>query len=169
MLHRSNASLIVSYQNGAAVRLKDIGQIIDDTQKNKVLNRLTDNSSNDRIVLVVQPQLGANTVEIVDAIKAMSLTLQAQVPQAIRLGIFYGRSQSIWASIDDVKFSLVLSIALVVVVIFLFLRNTTATIIPSLALPTAGDWVYDRFDDTFARRRLHPDYLHRRFERAAIS
>jgi len=89
------------------------------------------------IVLAVQPQPGANTVEIVDAVKEMLPTLQAQVPQAIKLGIFYDRSQSIRASIDDVKFSMVLSIALVVMVIFLFLRDVTATIIPSLALPIA--------------------------------
>lgn len=136
-------NLIISYQNGAAVRLKDVGQVSDDIQNNKVTNRLTDNSSKPKvvnqpsIVLAVQPQPGANTVEIVDAVKAMLPTLQAQVPQAIKLGVFYDRSLSIRASIDDVKFTMVLSIALVIMVIFLFLRDVTATLIPSLALPIA--------------------------------
>jgi hydrophobic/amphiphilic exporter-1 (mainly G- bacteria), HAE1 family len=132
-------NLIISYQNGAAVRLKDVGQVIDDIQNNKVSSRFSDKKVTNRpaIVLAVQPQPGANTVEIVDTVKAMFPTLRAQVPRAIEMGIFYDRSQSIRASIDDVKFSMLLSIALVVMVIFLFLRDVTATLIPSLALPIA--------------------------------
>lgn len=132
-------SLIVSYKNGAAVRLQDLGQVIDDVQNNKVSNRYSDKKVTNQpaILLAVQPQPDANTVEIVDAIKQLLPTLKAQIPQSIELGIMYDRSQSIRASVDDVKFTLLLSIALVILVIFLFLRNLAATLIPSLALPIA--------------------------------
>ncbi|BAY47532.1 acriflavin resistance protein [Scytonema sp. HK-05] len=132
-------SLIVSYKNGAAVRLQDLGQVIDDVQNNKVSNRYSDKKVSNRpsIVLAVQPQPDANTVAIVDAIKELLPTLREQVPKSIEVGIMYDRSESIRASVDDVKFTLVLSICLVVLVIFLFLRNLAATIIPSLALPVA--------------------------------
>ncbi len=132
-------SLIVAYKNGAAVRLQDVGQVIDDVQNNKVSNRYSDKTVTNQpaIVLAVQPQPDANTVEIVDAIKDLIPTLRAQIPKSLSMGIMYDRSQSIRASVDDVKFTLLLSIALVVGVIFLFLRNLTATLIPSLALPVA--------------------------------
>ncbi len=132
-------SLIVSYKNGAAVRLQDLGQVIDDVQNNKVSNRYSDKKVTNQpaILLAVQPQPDANTVEIVDAVKQLLPTLKAQIPQSIELGIMYDRSQSIRASVDDVKFTLLLSIALVILVIFLFLRNLAATLIPSLALPVA--------------------------------
>lgn len=132
-------SLIISYKNGAAVRLGDVATVTDDVQNNKVTNRFYDKTiaNQPSIVLAVQPQPGANTVNIVDAIKTLMPTLKAQIPPAIEMGIFYDRSQSIRASVNDVKFTLVLSIALVVLVIFLFLRNLPATIIPSLALPIA--------------------------------
>jgi HAE1 family hydrophobic/amphiphilic exporter-1 len=131
--------LVVSNTNGAVVRLQDLGQVIDDTQNNKVSNRYSDQKVSDRpsIVLAVQPQPGANTVEIVDAIKKLLPTLRAQVPKSIEMGILYDRSISIRAAIADVKFSLVLSVGLVVLVIFLFLRDLSATVIPSLALPVA--------------------------------
>jgi HAE1 family hydrophobic/amphiphilic exporter-1 len=131
--------LIVAYKNGAAVRLQDLGQVIDDVQNNKVSNRYSDKTVSNRpaVVLAVQPQPGANTVEIVDAIEQFLPSLRAQVPQSIEMGILYDRSQSIRASIADVKFTLILSICLVVMVIFLFLRDLSATLIPSLALPVA--------------------------------
>jgi HAE1 family hydrophobic/amphiphilic exporter-1 len=131
--------LIITNKNGAVVRLQDLGQVIDDTQNNKVSNRYSDKQVFNRpaIVLAVQPQPGANTVEIVDAIKKLLPTLRQQVPQSIEMGILYDRSLSIRAAIADVQFSLVLSICLVVLVIFLFLRDLSATIIPSLALPVA--------------------------------
>jgi hydrophobic/amphiphilic exporter-1 (mainly G- bacteria), HAE1 family len=132
-------SLIVSYKNGAAVRLQDVAQVLDDVQNNKVSNRLSDKAVTNQpgIVLAVMPQPDANTVEIVDTIQAMLPTLKQQIPQSIEMGVFYDRSLSIRASVEDVKFSLILSVCLVVLVIFLFLRNLTATIIPSLALPVA--------------------------------
>jgi HAE1 family hydrophobic/amphiphilic exporter-1 len=131
--------LIVSYQNGAPVRLKDLGNVIDSIQNNKVSNLFSDRkvSNQPSIVLAVQPQPGANTVKIVDAVKAMLPTLQAQIPKSIVMGILYDRSLSIRASIQDVQFTLILSIALVIMVIFLFLRDLPATMIPSMALPIA--------------------------------
>ncbi|PZV15250.1 MAG: acriflavine resistance protein B [Pseudanabaena sp.] len=131
--------LIVSYQNGAPVKLKDLGNVIDSIQNNKISNLFSDRkvSNQPSIVLAVQPQPGANTVKIVDAVKAMLPTLQAQIPQSIVMGILYDRSISIRASIQDVQFTLILSIALVILVIFLFLRDLPATMIPSMALPIA--------------------------------
>jgi hydrophobic/amphiphilic exporter-1 (mainly G- bacteria), HAE1 family len=132
-------SLTVIYKNGAAIKLQDLGTVLDDVQNNKITNRYSDEKVTNKkaIVLAVQPQPGANTVQIVDAIKAMMPNLREQVPQSIQMGIMYDRSLSIRESVQDVKFTLVLSIALVVLVIFLFLRNFTATIIPSLAIPVA--------------------------------
>ena len=132
-------SLTVIYKNGAAVKLQDLGTVLDDVQNNKITNRYSDDKVTNKkaIVLAIQPQPGANTVQIVDAIKAMMPNLRAQVPQSIEMGVFYDRSISIRSSVDDVKFTLILSVCLVVIVIFLFLRNVTATIIPSLAIPVA--------------------------------
>jgi hydrophobic/amphiphilic exporter-1 (mainly G- bacteria), HAE1 family len=132
-------SLTVIYKNGAAVKLQDLGTVLDDVQNNKITNRYSDDKVTNKkaIVLAIQPQPGANTVQIVDAVKAMMPNLRAQVPQSIEMGVFYDRSISIRSSVDDVKFTLILSVCLVVIVIFLFLRNVTATIIPSLAIPVA--------------------------------
>ncbi|MEH2074317.1 MAG: efflux RND transporter permease subunit [Nostoc sp.] len=131
--------LIVTYKNGAPVRLQDLGEVIDSAQNVKVSNLYSDQKVTNRhsVVLAVQPQPGANTVNIVDAIQKLLPTLREQVPKSIEMGIMYDRSQTIRASVNDVKFTLVLSVCLVVLVIFLFLRDTTATLIPSLALPVA--------------------------------
>ncbi|WP_257237092.1 efflux RND transporter permease subunit, partial [Nostoc sp. 'Peltigera malacea cyanobiont' DB3992] len=131
--------LIVTYKNGAPVRLQDLGQVIDSEQNVKVSNLYSDRKVTNRhsVVLAVQPQPGANTVNIVDAIQKLLPTLREQVPKSIEMGIMYDRSQTIRASVNDVKFTLVLSVCLVILVIFLFLRDITATLIPSLALPVA--------------------------------
>ena len=126
--------LIVAYKNGAAVRLEDLGRVIDGVQNDKVSNLYNGNSG---VVLAVQPQPDGNTVAIVDAIQKLMPTLRLQVPNSVEMGIMYDRSLSIRASISDVQFTLILSVALVVLVIFLFLRDLRATIIPSLALPVA--------------------------------
>ncbi|MBO3461809.1 efflux RND transporter permease subunit [Aetokthonos hydrillicola Thurmond2011] len=126
--------LIITYKNGAPVRLQDVGQVIDSVQNNKVSNRYNGHNS---VVLAVQPQPDGNTVRIVDAIKQLWPTLREQVPAAIEMGIMYDRSQTIRASVHDVQFTLFLSVCLVVLVIFLFLRDLAATLIPSLALPVA--------------------------------
>src|SRR5579872_2337289 len=124
--------LIVAYRNGSPVRLEEIGRVFDSVENDKTASWF----SGDRaIVLAIQRQPGTNTVEVVDAIKALFSTLRAQMPAAIKLNILYDRSVSIRNSVDDVKFTLMITIALVVMVIFLFLRNISATIIPSLALP----------------------------------
>ncbi|MEH2434038.1 MAG: efflux RND transporter permease subunit [Nostoc sp.] len=135
----SYRQLIVTYKNGATVRLQDLGQVIDSEQNVKVSNLYSDRKVTNRhsVVLAVQPQPGANTVNIVDAIQELLPTLREQVPKSIEMGIMYDRSQTIRASVNDVKFTLVLSVCLVVLVIFLFLRDITATLIPSLALPVA--------------------------------
>ncbi|MBN3958203.1 efflux RND transporter permease subunit [Nostoc sp. NMS8] len=135
----SYRQLIVTYKNGAPVRLQDLGQVIDSAQNVKVSNLYSDRKVTNRhsVVLAVQPQPGANTVNIVDSIQELLPTLREQVPKSIEMGIMYDRSQTIRASVSDVKFTLVLSICLVVLVIFLFLRDITATLIPSLALPVA--------------------------------
>jgi hydrophobic/amphiphilic exporter-1 (mainly G- bacteria), HAE1 family len=126
--------LIVAYRNGAPVRLEQLGRVIDSVENDKVASWFNDRRS---ITLVVQRQPGTNTVEVVDRIKALLPEFRAQMPPSVNLDIVYDRSESIRESVNDVKFTLVLSIVLVVLVIFLFLRNLSATLIPSLALPLA--------------------------------
>ncbi|MEY3870918.1 MAG: hypothetical protein RLZZ338_4812 [Cyanobacteriota bacterium] len=154
-------SLIVAYRNGAPVHLGEIGNVIDSVENDKVASwffkaiekhkgksseeknhqeigekKQTKESSGIRgIVLAIQRQPGTNTVQVVDDIKKILPTFREQFPAAIDMNILYDRSESIRESVDDVKFTLLLTIALVVLVIFLFLRNVSATIIPSLALP----------------------------------
>ena len=124
--------VIAAYRNGAPVRLKDLGQVVDGVQNDKIAGWYKDTRA---ISLGVQKQPGTNTVEVADAIQAMLPTLRAQIPAAIEFTLFYDRSQGIRESVHDVKVTLGLTIALVVMVIFLFLRNVSATVIPSLALP----------------------------------
>jgi len=124
--------MIVAYRNGAPVRLREIGRAVDSVQNDKTASWLNNRRS---ITLAIQRQPGTNTVEIVDQIKKLLPQFRQQMPAAINLNINYDRSESIRASVDDVKFTLVLTVALVILVIFLFLRNFSATVIPSLALP----------------------------------
>src|SRR5690242_2286615 len=125
-------SLIVAYRNGSPVRLDEVGHVFDSVENDKTASWF----SGDRaIVLAIQRQPGTNTVEVVDNIKKLLPQMQQQMPAGIKLNILYDRSVSIRNSVNDVKFTLLLTVALVVMVIFLFLRNISATIIPSLALP----------------------------------
>jgi HAE1 family hydrophobic/amphiphilic exporter-1 len=124
--------IIAAYRNGSPVRLQDIGRVIDSVENNKIASWYKDRRA---IVLAIQRQPGTNTIEVVDSIKKLLPTFRAQLPAAVNLDILYDRSESIRNSVDDVKFTLILTIFLVVLVIFLFLRNVSATIIPSLALP----------------------------------
>ncbi len=124
--------LIVTYKSGSPVRLEELGRVIDSVENDKVAGWRNDTRA---IVLAIQRQPGTNTVEVVDAIRALLPTFRAQLPAAVALNTLYDRSQTIRASVADVKFTLLLTIGLVVLVIFLFLRNLSATIIPSLALP----------------------------------
>ena len=125
-------SMVVAYRNGAAARIQDIGTAIDGVENTLVGSWFNNKKS---VVLGVQRQPGANVVEVVDAIKAILPSLRAQIPQSINLEVFFDRTQSIRNSVHDVQLTLIGTIVLVVLVIFLFLRNLSATIIPSLALP----------------------------------
>jgi len=124
--------LIVAYRNGAPVRLGELGQVLDDVQNNKVAAWYNGNRG---IVLAVQRQPGTNTVEVAGAVRKLVNQLKSQLPGSVQVEVLFDRSLSIQESVGDVKFTLMLTIALVVMVIFLFLRNVPATIIPSLALP----------------------------------
>jgi len=124
--------VIVTYRNGAPVRLQELGRIIDGVQNDKVAAWFGDKRG---IVLAIQRQPGTNTIEVVDNIKKLLPTFRAEVPPSIDIQVLYDRSVTIRASVDEVKFTLYLALMLVVLVIFLFLRNIPATIIPSIALP----------------------------------
>jgi HAE1 family hydrophobic/amphiphilic exporter-1 len=129
--------LIVAYRNGAPVRLGEIGTVEDSVENDKTATWYADESHQlDRaIVLAIQRQPGTNTVEVVDSIKKIIPQLQQLMPANLKLSVLYDRSKTIRSSVDDVKFTLLLALGLVILVIFLFLRNISATVIPSLALP----------------------------------
>jgi HAE1 family hydrophobic/amphiphilic exporter-1 len=126
----------VAYRNGNPVRLQELGRVIDSVENDKIASWYNTSKASIRsVILAIQRQPGTNTVEVVDSIKKLLPTFRAQMPASVNLDIIYDRSVSIRESVADVKFTLVLAIGLVVLVIFLFLRNLSATIIPSLALP----------------------------------
>ncbi len=125
-------SLIVTYRNGSPVRLGELGRVIDSVQTDKVAAW---HNGKRGIVLAIQRQPGTNTIEVVDAIKKILPTFREQIPPSVEINVLYDRSVSIRESVEEVQFSLILALALVVMVIFLFLRNFSATLIPSLALP----------------------------------
>jgi hydrophobic/amphiphilic exporter-1 (mainly G- bacteria), HAE1 family len=128
--------LIVAYRNGNPVRLQELGNVLDSVQNDKVAAWYYTPAGGTRaIVLSIQRQPGANTVEVVDNIKKMLPQFREQVPASVKLEILFDRSLSIRASVSDVEHTLFLAVCLVVLIIFLFLRNLSATIIPSLALP----------------------------------
>ena len=124
--------LIVAYRNGSPVRLQDLGKVYDSVQNNRVANWWNDTNS---VVLAIERQPGTNTVEVVDAVKELFPQFHSIIPPSIEMQILYDASESIRNSVADVKFTLYLAIALVILVIFLFLRNLSATVIPSFALP----------------------------------
>jgi HAE1 family hydrophobic/amphiphilic exporter-1 len=124
--------IAVAYRNGSPVRLGDVGNVVDavsDTRSGNWYNGAR------TIVLSVRRQPGSNTVRVAEAVKARVEELRPQLPPAIEVNMLYDRSQTIRESVSDVKFTLGLTLGLVVLVIFLFLRNLPATVIPSLALP----------------------------------
>src|SRR5271170_7203989 len=124
--------LIIAYRNGSPVRLEDVGKVLDSVQNNRVANWWNDTAS---VVLAIERQPGTNTVEVVDAVKKLLPQFRAIIPPSIEMATLYDASESIRNSVADVKFTLFLAIALVILVIFLFLRNFSATLIPSFALP----------------------------------
>ena len=123
--------LIVAWRNGTPIRLQDIGEVFDSVENDKTATWYRDSRA---IMLAIQRQPGTNTIEVVDSIKRLLPTFKEQLPASVDMNIRYDRSESIRASVDDVKFTFVITICLVVLVIFLFLRNITATIIPAMAL-----------------------------------
>ena len=124
--------LIVAYRSGQPVRLQELGRVIDSVQNDKIASWVNGTRS---IALSIQRQPGENTVRVVDDIRKLMPTFRAQLPASVNFEILYDRSLTIRESVRDVQFTLGLTVCLVVMVIFLFLRNLSATIIPSLALP----------------------------------
>ena len=126
--------VVVAYRNGAPVKLDEVATVIDAVENDKIATWFNDERA---IGLSVQKQPGANTVAVVDAIRERLAKWEAQIPPAISLQILNDRSVSIRESVHDVQITLLIAIALVVLVIFLFLRSLSATIIPSLAVPVS--------------------------------
>ena len=128
--------MIVAYRNGSPVRLAELGQVIDGVQNDKSAVWLVNAAGSERAIgLSVSRQPGTNTVEVVQRIKALLPAFREQIPPSVKLTLLTDRSEPILDSFNDVKLTLALSVALVVLVIFVFLRNVSATLIPSLALP----------------------------------
>ncbi|MFI5057567.1 MAG: MdtB/MuxB family multidrug efflux RND transporter permease subunit [Candidatus Acidiferrales bacterium] len=124
--------LIIAYRNGAPVRLTDVATVIDGAENAK---QAAWANRNPAVILNIQRQPGANIISVVDRVKKILPQLQAALPAAVQVSILTDRTVTIRASVDDVQFELMLTIALVVMVIFLFLRSVRATIIPSFAVP----------------------------------
>jgi len=127
-------NIIVAYRNGAPIRLKDVGRVIDSVENTKLAGWYGDRPA---VILDIQRQPGANIIQTVDRIKKILPTLLTSIPPSVRVTILTDRTTTIRASVADVQFTLVLTVVLVVLVIFLFLRKLWATIIPSVALPLA--------------------------------
>ena len=124
--------LIIAYRNGSPVRVKDVGKAIDGPENNLIAAWYNKQRA---IILPIQRLPGANVIATVDRIKAMMPVLQASIPSGIKINVVSDRTETIRASVADVQFTLVLSVALVVMVIFFFLRNVWATIIPAITVP----------------------------------
>ncbi|OGU03701.1 MAG: acriflavine resistance protein B [Geobacteraceae bacterium GWC2_55_20] len=128
--------LIVAHRGGAPVRLQDVAIVSNSVENDKIAAWFnTKGVSTRAIVLAVQRQPGVNTIEVVDSIKQQLPSFRSQLPGSVELNVLFDRTESIRESVSEVKFTLLLTIALVVMVIFVFLRNVSATIIPSLAVP----------------------------------
>jgi HAE1 family hydrophobic/amphiphilic exporter-1 len=124
--------LIVAYRGGKPVRLDDLGQVLNSVENDKIASWYKNTRA---VVLAIQRQPGTNTIEVVDAINQVLPILRQQIPASVKIVTLYDRSATIRESVNDVQFTLLLALGLVILVIFLFLRNLSATIIPSLALP----------------------------------
>jgi HAE1 family hydrophobic/amphiphilic exporter-1 len=124
--------LTVAYRNVAPVHLEELGRVLDSVENDRTAAWFRDKRG---LILAIQKQPGTNTVEVADSIRALLPAFRAQLPASVNLDIHRDRAQPIRESVNDVKFTLLLTLFLVVLVIFLFLRNVSATVIPSLALP----------------------------------
>jgi multidrug efflux pump len=125
-------SLVVAYKNGSPVRLSDVGDVVDGAQNDKLGAWMNETPA---IILNIQRQPGANVISVVEGIKTLLPQLQATLPAAIDLAVLTDRTVTIRASVRDVEYELSLAVILVVLVIFMFLRSTRATLIPSLSVP----------------------------------
>lgn len=128
------ANLVIAYNNGSPVRIRDIGHVISAGENELISGWYNQQRA---IILAIQRQPGANVIETVNRVKAMLPVLQASIPPAIKVNIISDRTATIRASVSDVQFTLMLTVALVVMVIFIFLRNFWATIIPAVTVPLA--------------------------------
>ncbi|HKE34950.1 MAG TPA: multidrug efflux RND transporter permease subunit [Candidatus Acidoferrum sp.] len=124
--------LVIAYRNGAAVRLSDVAAVIDGVENSRQAAWANQNPA---VILNIQQQPGANIIAVVDRVKKLLPQLQAALPAAVKVDILTDRTTTIRASVEDVQFTLVLTVGLVVMVIFLFLRSVRATVIPSIAVP----------------------------------
>ncbi|MGB9467038.1 MAG: efflux RND transporter permease subunit [Candidatus Acidiferrum sp.] len=124
--------IIVAYRNGAPVRLSDVATVFDGTENTK---QAAWANKKPAVILNIQRQPGANIIQVVDRVKKLLPQLQAALPASVKIDILTDRTTTIRASVEDVEFTLVLTIGLVVMVIFLFLRSLRATVIPALAVP----------------------------------
>ncbi len=124
--------LVVAYRNGSPLYLSSVANVLDSEENTRVASWFVDKPG---VILAVQRQAGANTISTVDAVRQALPQFQTILPDSIQMDVLYDRSESIRASIHDVQFTLLLSCALVVLVIWLFLRNLSATVIPALAVP----------------------------------
>ncbi|HET6147587.1 MAG TPA: efflux RND transporter permease subunit, partial [Polyangia bacterium] len=124
--------LVVAYRNGAPIRLSDVAQVIDGVENAQLAGWANGQRA---VILNVQRQPGANLIQVADRVKALLAQMEASLPQGIKVSILSDRTETVRASVEDVQFTLVLTIVLVVAVIYLFLRNLRATIIPGVAVP----------------------------------
>jgi len=124
--------MVVAYRNGAPVHLQELGDVTDDVENNKVASWYNDDRA---VVLAIQRQPGTNTVAVAQGVKTLVERLRSEIPASVEIETLYDRSVPIEESVRDVKLTLMLTLFLVVMVIFIFLRNVSATVIPSLALP----------------------------------
>src|SRR5271155_4937715 len=131
--------LIVAYRNGSPVRLEQLGDVIDSVEDDKTASWFYTKLGTQRaIILGVQRQPGTNTIAVTDAVKNLLPTFRSEIPASVKMDILYDRSDTIRESYKDVLGTMFLTLALVVMVIFLFLRNVSATVIPTLALSILG-------------------------------
>ncbi len=129
-------TLVVAYRKGSPVHLEELGKVIDSVEDDKTASWFYNHAGNERaIVLGIQRQPGTNTIQVTDSIKKLLPVFQSEIPPSVKMNILYDRSDTIRESYHDVQFTMVLTLGLIVMVIFLFLRNFSATVIPSLALP----------------------------------
>ena len=124
--------IIIAYKNGAQVRLRDVATVVDSVENAQLAGWA---GAKRAIILNVQRQPGANVIQVADRVKALLPALKASMPQGVQVDVLGDRTETVRASVEDVEFTLVLTIGLVVMVIFLFLRNLRATAIPSVAVP----------------------------------